>query len=110
MPQHTSWDLWSAEDDAKLIRWAGRKPDHVIAHLLGRTRSAVQQRASKKEISLCVGRTWEPVKQHEITKAAEILLKHIDFYGGKTSAAREMGVTYPRFQLLIKYAKKQGYL
>lgn len=106
MPQHTSWDPWSVEDDAKLIRWAGRKPDHVIAHLLGRTRSAVQQRASKKGLSICVDRTWVPVRDAEIRRAAAFRAQYR--YG--TEAARAMAVPYSRFKLLIKYAKKQGYL
>lgn len=106
MPQHTTWDRWTNEDDARLVKWAGVKPDHVIAHLLGRTRTAVQQRAAKKGLSMCVGRTWVPVRDAEIRRAAALRAQ----YRFGTEAAIAMGVPYSRFQLLIKYAKKQGYI
>lgn len=110
MPQHVTWVPWSEEDDLYLRKNAGSKPSHVLAFKLGRTKSAVEQRAAKLDISLCFGRTWVPVRQADIVKAAAVASKHIKYHGGKASAARELGIPYPRLQLLIKHAKKQGLL
>lgn len=106
MPQHAEWHHWTEQDDADLVKWAGTKPDHVIAHLLGRTRSAVRQRAAKNGLSLCFGRTWEPVRSPDVRTAAELRRKH----RFATDAAKEMGIPYYRFRLMIKYAKEQGLL
>lgn len=105
MKTGTKLERWSAEDDLYLQGCAGVKSAEEIARELNRSYTAVQQRASRMNISLAVGgRQWVPLMMSEVKKAVELIKKNRN----KSACALSMGVTHGRFSSLLKRAKKMG--
>lgn len=105
MQKGTELTHWSSEEEKYLKSNAGKKSSKDIAKHINRTKEAVEQRACRMGISLAVGgRQWVPLMMSEIKQAAEMLREN----SNKSQCALKMGVTYSRFSLMIKRAKKMG--
>lgn len=105
MQKGTELTHWSKAEEEYLKNNAGKKSSKDIAKHIKRTSGAVEQMACRMGVSLAVGgRQWVPLMMSEIKQAAEFLREN----SNKSQCALKMGVTYSRFSLMIKRAKKMG--